>query len=246
MGKTAIVTGAARGLGNAMALKLGEMGYDLVINYRSESSKPISESLAKEIMTAHGVEVLIVRADVGKYEDCETLVKSAVERFGSKIDVLVNNAGITNNCSFLDITKEQYTNLVEINLLGLMHMCHLSLPHMVDQDSCIINIASIGGIIGVSNQADYCATKSGVIGFSRALAVEFARRKLRVNVIAPGMIMTDMLRSVNQNELNALAAHIPQGYIGDVSDIAGCMEYLINAPYVTGQTISPNGGFVMQ
>jgi 3-oxoacyl-[acyl-carrier protein] reductase len=245
MAKTAIVTGAARGLGNAMALKLGEMGYNVVINYRSESSKSLSDELAQEISENYGVEVLVVRADVSKYDDCERLVQASIEKFGDKIDVLVNNAGITNNCNFIDITKEQYTAVIETNLISLMHMCHLALPHMIGHDSCIVNMASIGGLVGVVNQVDYCAAKSGVIGLTRALAMEFASQKVRVNAIAPGMIMTDMLKGVNQDEVKALTAFIPQGYIGDVSDIAGCMEYIVTAPYLTGQTISPNGGFVM-
>ncbi len=126
-------------------------------------------------------------------------------------------------------------------------MCHLSLPYMVDleEGASIVNTSSIGGLMGVANQGDYCAAKSGVIGLTRALALEFASRKVRVNAIAPGMIMTDMLRGVNQDELNALAGTIPLGYIGDVSDISGCMEYIIKATYLTGQVISPNGGIIM-
>ncbi|MGM0216746.1 SDR family NAD(P)-dependent oxidoreductase [Enterococcus sp. AZ109] len=245
MSKTAIITGGSRGIGNAMSRKLGEMGYNVVINYVSDSSKVISEDLAKDIEEQNGVGTLVVRADVSKYEDCEALVNAATEKFGEEIHVLINNAGITNNSNFIDITKEQYTKVIDTNLMSLLHMCHLTLPHMVDHDSCIINTSSIGGLIGVENQADYCAAKSGVLGLTRALALEYAGRKVRVNAIAPGMIMSDMLKGVNQDELNALAAGIPQGRIGDVSDISGCMEYIINAPYLTGQTISPNGGFVM-
>ena len=246
MAKTAIITGGSRGIGSGMALKLGEMGYNVVINYRSESSKALSDKLAEEISSKYGVETLVVRADVGVYEDCEALVNAAVEKFGDKIDVLVNNAGITNNCNFIDITKEQYLNVINVNLISLLHMCHLALPHMVDHEANIVNISSVGGLIGVVNQADYCATKSGVIGLSRALALEFASRKVRVNAIAPGMIMTDMLRGVNQAELNALAGTIPLGHIGETDDIAGALEYILKASYVTGQVISPNGGFVMQ
>lgn len=245
MSKTAIITGGSRGIGNAMSRKLGEMGYNVVINYVSDSSKVISEDLAKDIEEKYGVGTLVVRADVSQYEDCEALVQAATDKFGEKIDVLVNNAGITNNCNFIDITKEKYTAVINTNLMSLLHMCHLSLPYMVDHDSCIINTSSIGGLIGVVNQADYCAAKSGVLGLTRALAMEFAGRKVRVNAIAPGMIMSDMLKGVNQDELNALAEGIPLGRIGDVSDISGCMEYILNAPYLTGQTISPNGGFVM-
>ncbi|MBO5598302.1 MAG: 3-oxoacyl-ACP reductase FabG [Oribacterium sp.] len=251
MAKTAIITGGSRGIGKAMALKLGELGYDVVINYVSESSKAKSEEIAEQLKKDYGVDSLVVRADVSKYEDCEALVKAAVDKFGENIDVLVNNAGITNNCNWIDITHEQYEKVIATNLMSLLHMTHLVLPHMInhsdkEHQAMIVNISSVGGLTGVINQADYCAAKSGVIGLTRALALEFAGRGIRANAIAPGMIMTDMLRGVNQDELNALAGTIPEGYIGDVSDIAGALEYILKAPYLTGQVISPNGGFVLQ
>ncbi|WP_029233359.1 SDR family NAD(P)-dependent oxidoreductase [Butyrivibrio sp. VCB2006] len=251
MAKTAIITGGSRGIGEAMSLKLGELGYNVVINYRSESSKALSDAIAEKLTKEYGVEALVVKADVSKYEDCEALVKAAIEKFGENIDVLVNNAGITNNCNFIDITREQYENVINTNLMSFLHMSHLVLPHMVNHSSkddqcCIINTSSIGGLIGVINQADYCTSKAGIIGLTRALALEFAGKGIRVNAIAPGMIMTDMLRGVNQEELKALAATIPQGFIGDTSDIAGALGYLLTAPYVTGQVISPNGGIVQQ
>ncbi|MBP3240031.1 MAG: 3-oxoacyl-ACP reductase FabG [Oribacterium sp.] len=251
MGKTAIITGGSRGIGKAMALKLGELGYNVVINYVSDSSKAKAEEIAEQIKKDYGVEGLVVRADVSKYEDCEALVKAAADKFGENIDVLVNNAGITNNCNWIDIKHEQYEKVIATNLMSLLHMTHLVLPHMINhsdkEHQCqIVNISSVGGLTGVINQADYCAAKSGVIGLTRALALEFAGRGVRANAIAPGMIMTDMLRGVNQDELNALASTIPEGYIGDVSDIAGALEYILKAPYLTGQVISPNGGFVLQ
>ncbi len=251
MAKTAIITGGSRGLGEAMSLKLGELGYNVVVNYRSESSKALSDNIASRIKEKFGGEALVVRADVSKYEDCENLVKSAVEKFGESIDVLVNNAGVTNNCNWIDITRDQYERVINTNLMSALHMTHLTLPYMVNHSSkdsqcCIVNISSVGGLTGVINQADYCASKSGLIGLTRALALEFAGKGIRVNAIAPGMIMTDMLRGVNQEELKALAGTIPQGFIGDASDIAGAMEYILTAPYVTGQVISPNGGFVLQ
>lgn len=246
MSKTAIITGGSRGLGAAMTMKLGELGYNVIINYHSESSKALTDEAVEKLKSEYGVDAIAVKADVSKYEDCERLVQAAIDKFGDKIDVVVNNAGITNNCNFIDLQPEQYTRVIETNLLSLFHINHLVMPHMVDHDSCIVNISSVGGLTGVINQADYCAAKSGVIGLTRALALEFAGRKVRVNAIAPGMIMTDMLRGVNQDELNALAATIPLGKIGDPSDIAGALEYIIKAPYVTGQVISPNGGFVLQ
>lgn len=251
MAKTAIITGGSRGIGEAMALKLGELGYNVVINYRSDSSKALSDNLAAKIQEEYKVETLVVRADVSKYEDCEALVKATVDNFGENIDALVNNAGITNNCNWIDIKREQYENVINTNLMSFLHMTHLVLPYMVNHSDrhhqcCIVNTSSVGGLTGVINQADYCASKSGIIGLTRALALEFAGRGIRVNAIAPGMIMTDMLRGVNQEELNALAETIPEGFIGDVSDIAGALGYILTASYVTGQVISPNGGFVMQ
>lgn len=251
MSKTAIITGGSRGIGKAMSEKLGELGYNVVINYRSDSSKALSDKLAEELENKYKIKTLVVRADVSKYKDCEQLVKETVKKFGENIDVLVNNAGITNNCNWVDITHEAYESVIATNLISALHMTHLVIPHMINHSSkesqcCIINTSSVGGLTGVINQADYCASKSGLIGLTRALALEFASRGVRVNAIAPGMIMTDMLRGVNQEELNALASTIPEGYIGDVSDIAGAMAYILTAPYVTGQVISPNGGFVLQ
>ena len=227
MAKNAIITGGSRGIGKAMALKLGELGYNVAINYRSDSSKQLTEDLIEEIKS-------------------EKLVKATVDAFGEEIDALVNNAGITNNSNFIDLQPEDYERVINTNLVSMMHMCHLCLPYMVDRETAIVCTASVGGLTGVINQADYCAAKTGVIGLCRALALEFAPRKVRVNAIAPGMIMTDMLRGVNQDELNALAATIPLGHIGEVEEIAGALEYILGAGYLTGQVISPNGGFVLQ
>ena len=173
-GKTAIITGGSRGLGEAMVLKLGELGFNVVINYRSDSSKSLSEELAKKIEKNYGVETLIVKADVSKYENCEELINQTIKKFGDKIDILINNAGITNNCNWINIKREQYENLININLMSFLHMTHLILPYMINHSSkenqCnIINISSISGLTGVINQADYCASKAGIIGLSRHL-----------------------------------------------------------------------------
>ena len=250
MDKTAIITGGSRGIGEAMSMKLGELGYNVVVNYRSDSSKALSDAIAQKLKEAYGVKALVVKADVSKYDECKNLVDAAVAEFGDRIDVLVNNAGITNNCNFIDIRQEAYERVINTNLLSFLHMTHLVLPYMVNHSSkesqcSIVHTSSVGGLTGVINQADYCTAKAGIIGFSRAIALEFAGRGIRSNVIAPGMIMTDMLRGVNQDELHALAGTIPEGYIGEVSDIAGALEYILKAPYLTGQIISPNGGFVL-
>ena len=180
MGKVSIITGGSRGIGEAMALKLGELGYDVVINYRSDSSKSLSEKLAEKISSDYKVKTLVVKADVSKYEDCEHLVKEVVDKFGDKIDVLINNAGITNNCNWIDIKREQYENVINTNLMSFLHMTHLTLPYMVNHSSkdnqcCIVNTSSIGGLIGVINQADYCASKAGIIGFTKTVAREYGK-----------------------------------------------------------------------
>ena len=245
--KNAIITGASRGIGEAMALRLGQMGYNVVINYRSDSSKALTEALIAKLKKEYDVEGVAVQADVSRYEDCEKLVQSAVEAFGEKIDVLVNNAGITNNSPFCDLKKDDYMNVLETNLISAFHMCHFIVPYMVKaEQGCVINISSIGGLMGVANQSDYCASKSGLIGMTRAMAMEFAKQNIRFNCICPGMIWTDMLRGVNQDELAALASTIPMGKIGDVEDIALAMEFLIKNKYMTGQSVSPNGGIFMQ
>lgn len=246
MSKNAIVTGGARGLGEGMVTKLAEMGYNVVVNFVSDSSKSKATELIEKVEKEYGVKGLAIQADVSDYNACKKMVDAAVEKFGDKIDVLVNNAGIDNNMSFLKITPEKYTRLINVNLMSYLHCTHLVLPYMVKAgEGCIVNVSSIGGMMGVAEQADYCAAKSGVIGFTRGLAIEFGRSNIRVNTISPGMIWTDMLRGADQAAVKVLEQSVPLGKIGDIDDISGCLEYLINAKYVTGQNISPNGGIIM-
>lgn len=246
MGKTSIITGGSRGLGEGMALRLAKMGYNVVVNFVSDRSKERSEALIEKIKKEYGVDGLAVQADVADYNECKKLIDATIKKFGKKIDVLVNNAGIDNNLSFLKITPEQYTRLINVNLMSYIHCAHLVMPYMVEaNEGCIINVSSIGGMMGVAEQADYCASKSGVIGLTRGLAIEFGKSNIRVNTIAPGMIWTDMLREADQVAVEGLKQAIPLGEIGEVDDISGCLEYLVNAKYVTGQIISPNGGILM-
>ena len=243
--KTAVITGASRGLGAEMALKLGQMGYQVALSYLRPSSKPLAEAVAAQITRQYGMDAFAFESDVASYDSCRAFLDAAAQRFGPELHALVNNAGITNNLSYTRITCPQYSRLLAVDLMGTMHMCHLALPRMLDHDACVVNISSVNGLTPSINQADYCAAKAGVIGLTRALALEYAQRRLRVNAIAPGLIMTDMVRGVNQEELRDAAATIPMGYIGQPADVAGCLEYILTARYLTGQTISPNGGFVM-
>ena len=186
-------------------------------------------------ITKMGVDGIYVQADASTYEGCEKVVEAAVEKFGDKIDVLVNNAGVSNNAPFYKQDHEDYEWLLRVNLLSVMHMCRLVLPYMVKHESGnIVNISSIGGLMGVVNQADYCASKSAILGLTRSLALEYAGKNIRVNAICPGMIDTDILKGVNQDELKALAATIPLGYIGKPESIAHAMQYLIENDNTTG------------
>lgn len=245
MAKLAIVTGGSRGLGRAMVLRLGKMGYNVVMNYVSDSSGKECEKNLKALREM-GVDGLYIQADASSYEGCQKVVNAAVEKFGNKIDVLVNNAGVSNNAAFYQQDPKDYEWLVGVNLLSVMHMTRLVLPYMVEaEEGNIISISSIGGLMGVSHQADYCATKAAIIGFTRALALEYAGKNIRVNAICPGMIDTDILKGVDQDQLNALAATIPLGKIGDPECIAGSMQYLIENEYTTGVYLTPNGGIHM-
>lgn len=246
MSKTAIVTGGSRGIGKAMVKKLASMGYDVVVNFVSDRSKQGTLDLIDEIEKQYKVKGFAAQGDVSDYDTCKRIVDDTVKKFGPKIDVLVNNAGIDINKSFLDVTPKEYTNLINVNLMSYMHFSHVVLPYMVKANSGnIINVSSIGGMMGLANQVDYCTSKSGIIGLTRSLAAEFGPKNIRVNCIAPGMIMTDMLLQADQKAVAALKQAVPLGDIGEVEDISGCMEYIINAKYVTGQTISPNGGILM-
>lgn len=241
-----IVTGGSRGIGEAMSLQLASEGYDVVINYVSESSASRTQELVKKIESTYNVKALAVRADVSNYADCKRLVEEGVSKFGEKIAVLVNNAGIANGKSFLEITEPEYSRLIGINLTSALHCSHLVLPYMVKQGyGCIVNISSVGGIMGVANQIDYSAAKAGVIGMTKAMAKEFGPHNIRVNCIAPGMIWTDMLKESSQEAVEALKQVTPLGTIGEPKDIADCLSYVINAKFLTGQTISPNGGLTI-
>ncbi|HHT24952.1 MAG TPA: SDR family NAD(P)-dependent oxidoreductase [Clostridiaceae bacterium] len=245
MTKVAIVTGGSRGLGRAMVLRLGEIGYNVVMNYVSDTSKKECEKNLADLREM-GVDGLYVQADASDYDQCKKVVDAAIEKFGNKIDVLVNNAGVSNNAPFYQQDHSDYEWLIGVNLFSMMHMTRLVLPYMVEaEEGNIINISSIGGLMGVINQADYCASKSAAIGFTRALALEYAGKNIRVNAICPGMIDTDILKGVNQDELKALAATVPLGKIGDPKCVADAMEYLIINDYTTGTYLTPNGGIHM-
>jgi len=243
MSKIAIVTGGTRGIGEGIVVKLAQMGYNVTINYVSDSSMKRAENLIEKIKNEYNIECISFRADVADYAACKQMTQATIDKFG-QIDVLVNNAGAATALSFLELTPEQYNRTIAVDLLGNMNCCHTVMPSMVQSKSgCIINISSIAGQLGYPENADYCASKAGIHGLTRGLAAEFAGSNIRVNAIAPGMILTDLVRE--HSDIASFEKNILLKRLGEVEDIADCVEYIIGASYVTGCVFPVNGGVYM-
>lgn len=241
----AIVTGSSRGLGKGMALQLAKEGYDVVIHHVSAGSAAKAEAVAEEART-YGVRAITVKGAVEDYEECKKIIQAGVDAFGDKIAVLVNNAGIASGKLFQDTEAAMFQKMISVDLVGTMNCSHVAIPYMIAaQDGCIISLSSVCGIMGVVTQTDYSAAKAGVIGFTKALAKELGGHKIRVNAIAPGMIATEMVAEQNQEDVDALKAMSPLGILGDIEDVSDCMSYILNAKFLTGQIISPNGGLTI-
>lgn len=243
----AIVTGGARGLGEAMVVELASEGYDVVINYVTESSAKKAENLAERVRKDYGVRAVTVRADVSSYDECRKIVDTGCRAFGDKIAVLVNNAGIMTGKLFHEHQPDgEYTRLINIELLGSMHLTHCVLPHMQPyRNGCIVCTSSVAAHMCMKLQADYSVAKAGVIAFMRVIARENAQYNIRANTIAPGLCVTDMMRDQPKERTDAVRAAVPLGFLGEPKDISYCLAYIVNAKYLTGQCISPNGGYAM-
>lgn len=243
-GKCAVVTGAARGIGRAIALKYAKLGANLVINYRSSEEEAKSlESELKEL----GVEVLVVKADISNFNDANNLILMAKERFGA-VDILVNNAGITKDGLVMRMKEEDFDRVIEVNLKGVFNCIRAVTPIMVRQKfGKVINMASVVGITGNAGQLNYCAAKAGVIGMTKSLAREVGSRGINVNAIAPGFIQTSMTNVLGEKAKDAVMSNIPLKRFGDVSDVAEVAAFLASesASYITGQVISVDGGMSM-
>lgn len=243
----AIVTGAARGLGEAMAEELASEGYDVVINYVTDKSAQKAEKVAQRLRDTYGVGAITVQADVAQYDECKKIVDAGCEAFGDQIAVLVSNAGIMTGKLFHEHEPDgEYTRLINIELLGTMHLTHCALPHMQPYRSgCIVSTSSVAAHMCMKLQADYSVAKAGVIAFMRVIAKENAQYGIRANSIAPGLCKTDMMRDQPPERIAAVEAAVPLGFLGDAKDISDCLAYIVNAKYLTGQCISPNGGYAM-
>lgn len=237
----AVVTGGSRGIGKAVALKLASMGMDLVVNYTSNAQA--AEAVVKEIQ-AMGCKALSVKCDVSKEEDVEALIKTTEEHLG-KIDVLINNAGITKDNLLLRMKTSDWDQVMDINLKGVFLTTKLIGKKMLKQKSgSIVNITSVVGLMGNAGQSNYAASKAGVVGFTKSVAKEFASRNINVNAVAPGFIISDMTDKLSEEVIESYKKGIPLNRMGTAEDVANTVGFLVSdqANYITGQTIQVDGG----
>ena len=236
MGRVALVTGGTRGIGEAISLTLKDAGYTVVATYAG------NEEAANKFTADNGIPTY--RFDVGDYDACQAAVQSIESDVGA-VEVLVNNAGITRDGTMHKMTFEQWNQVIQTNLGSCFNMCHAVINGMRDRSfGRIVNIGSINGQAGQYGQVNYAAAKSGIHGFTKALAQEGAAKGITVNAIAPGYIATEMVRAVPANVLEKIVARIPVGRLGEASEIARGVKFLVadDAGFVTGSTLSINGG----
>jgi acetoacetyl-CoA reductase/3-oxoacyl-[acyl-carrier protein] reductase len=242
-GKVALVTGASRGIGRAIALQLAREGAKVAVNYHS--SEDAAHAVADEI-TAGGGTVLLVQADVGNHEDARAMVRYVVDRWG-RLDILVNNAGITHDRSLRKLTDEDWLDVINTNLNSVYFCTTAAMPVMIEQQfGRIVNISSYVGQAGNFGQANYAASKGGIIAFTKTAAIELAKYNITVNAIAPGFTLTDMLAKVAEPVQEQIKAKIPMGRFGKPEEIARAVAFLTaDGDYITGQQINVNGGVYM-
>lgn len=242
-GKVALVTGSSRGIGEAIARKLSILGASLIINYSKDEDG--ATKLVEEIKENGGYAISI-KADVSKYEEAKYLVEEAVNHFG-KLDVVINNAGISKLGLFMDQSIDEIDNIIEVNLKGTVNVTHCAIKYLLHSRSAsIVNVSSIWGNVGASYEVLYSLTKGGVNTFTKALAKELAPSNIRVNAVAPGVIDTKMNNFLSDEEKDILTEEIPMGRFGDVEEIANVVAFLASgeASYVTGQVLTIDGGML--
>ena len=243
--RVAIVTGSGRGIGREIALKLAKGGASLVINYMG-SSKGADEVV--EIIKSGGGEATSYKCNVADFNAVEKMIKDVVEKFG-RVDILVNNAGITKDNLIMKMSEADFDEVVAVNLKGTFNTTKAVARIMMKQRyGRIVNISSIVGVIGNAGQANYCASKAGIIGMTKAVARELASRNVTANVVAPGFIDTDMTSVLPDKVKEELLSNIPMRKLGSVEDIANAVEFLAKEEtgYITGQVVNVNGGMAMQ
>lgn len=242
MNKVAIVTGASRGIGKEIAKMLANEGIQVIANYNKSEEKALK---LKKDLEEQGKLIDIFKADVSKQEECESLVKYTLEKY-NKIDILINNAGIDQYKLITEVTKQDWEDMINTNLYSAFCMCQQVLPNMIHNKSGrIINISSIWGIVGASQEIVYSITKAGLDALTKSLAKEVGPSNIKVNSIAPGLIDTDMNKDLTEDEVKYVIDQTPLERIGKPQDIAKCIKWLIEDDFTTGQIISINGGWII-
>ncbi len=243
-GQTAVVTGGSRGIGRAIALELAEQGANVVINYHGSTEK--AEAVKHEIKEKGGT-AEIMQCNVADFEESEKFFQQVIEKY-KRIDILVNNAGITCDGLLMKMSEKDFDTVMNTNLKGTFHCIRFVARQMIKQRyGRIINISSVVGVAGNAGQANYAASKAGVIGLTKSAAKELASRKITVNAIAPGFIETDMTKVLPGKVKEDSIEKIPLGYYGKPEDVAGAVAFLASdkAGYITGQVLHVDGGMVI-
>lgn len=238
--KTVLVTGGSKGIGKSIVQKFAENGYNVILNYSK------SEEAAYRLSEKYN-NVKIFKADVSNKKQVQEMVDYATHEF-KKIDILINNAGISSTGLLQDLSEEELTRIFSVNVNGTFFCTQAVLPQMIARhEGKIINISSVWGLVGASNEVAYSASKAAIIGFTKALAKEVGPSNIRVNCIAPGIVMTDMVSDYTVEEFDDIRSQIPLERIGSTEDISNLAYFLAGdeADYITGQVISPNGGWVI-
>ena len=244
MRRSALVTGASRGIGRAVAAVLAREGWAVCVNYLER--RDAAESLVRELR-AQGRAAMAFQADIADRESADACVRAASEELGP-VELLVNNAGISRQGLFQDLDDAAWDRLLAVNLTGPRNAVLAVLPHMLSEKrGCVVNISSMWGLRGASCEAAYAATKAGVIGLTRSLALELAPSGIRVNCVAPGCVETDMVRVLGEDTRRMLAEETPRGRLGRPEDVAEAVAFLASekAAFITGQVLAADGGFVV-
>ena len=243
-GRTALVTGAGRGIGRATAVRLAADGARVAINFKGNTA---AAEETRALVLAAGAAAILVRGDVSEPADAERVVKEALAFGDGRLDILVNNAGITRDNLLLRMSLEEWDAVVDLNLRGTFLVTKAAMrPMMKARGGRIVNVASIAGVIGNAGQANYSAAKAGIIGFTKTVAREMASRNITANAVAPGFVPTDLTSIVPQAVQDALLKQVPLGRFGTVEDVANAIAFLASddAAYITGQVLVVDGGLV--
>ena len=238
MNKIVLITGASRGIGREIAKSLSQKGYQIIANYNKSLEQ--AQKLREE-----NINIDIYKADVSNREEVHKMVQYIINKY-HKIDILINNAGISESKVFTDVTDQDWNNMINNNLYSAFCTTQEVLEEMIKRkEGCIINISSIWGIVGSSCETIYSITKAGIDAMTKSLAKELGPSNIRVNSIAPGIIDTDMNKIYNKKEIEDIKKEIPLEKIGKTTDIAKCVNWLVEDEYTTGQIISINGGWII-